>query len=93
MAKIEAKKSYAIQRLQSLMKKFAITKYCPFFWLLFCQGAVRSWFAAVFWHLRIAKNFLSKKFVRIFRLAHIYGWKEKHKGDEADGQYRNAALG
>ena len=34
-----------------------------------------------------------KKFVRIFRFAHIYGWKEKHKGDEADGQHGNAALG
>ena len=33
-----------------------------------------------------------KKFVRIFRLAHIYGWK-KHKGDEAGGQYGNTALG
>ena len=34
-----------------------------------------------------------KKFVRIFRFAHIYGQKEKHKGDDADGQYGNAALG
>ena len=38
-------------------------------------------------------TFFSKKFVRIFRLAHIYGRKEKHKGDDADGQYRNAAFG
>lgn len=32
-------------------------------------------------------------FVTIFRLVHIYGRKEKHKGDDADGQYRNAAFG
>ncbi len=34
-----------------------------------------------------------KKFVTFFRLAHIYGRKEKQKGDDADGQNRNAALG
>lgn len=31
-------------------------------------------------------------FVTFFRLAHIYGRKEKQKGDDADGQHRNAAL-
>ena len=34
-----------------------------------------------------------KKFVKIFRFAHIYGWKEKHNEDDADGQYGNAAPG